>query len=276
MSEYTRLLLLVPAVDFFSEAIQYHFLKRGWSAQLCTTPQTALNYINPLNPCVIIVDTEVPHSQSLLRKIRVDRQSSANPVILLFPSSSALERPSGLLILGDENLVQPFEFKDLLNSINIQVVQGPEERTIFQHQLSFCCSSDESGLEQGVELMHELLEQSGLSDDQQVALAAAFREAMINAAWHGHNYRADKRIDAFYFLDKEKIRIVVRDNGAGFDHRKMLEKIERESSLSSQKGWARSSGKGGLGIIIMLKCCDKIEYNYKGNEVTLTKYLSPI
>ena len=30
---------------------------------------------------------------------------------------------------------------------------------------------------------------------------------------------------------------------------------------------------GGLGIMLMLRCCDHLEYNYAGNMIKLTKKL---
>ena len=30
---------------------------------------------------------------------------------------------------------------------------------------------------------------------------------------------------------------------------------------------------GGLGIMLMLRCCDRLEYNQSGNQLTLTKFL---
>ena len=32
---------------------------------------------------------------------------------------------------------------------------------------------------------------------------------------------------------------------------------------------------GGLGIMMILKCCERVEYNTQGNQITLTKYLRP-
>ena len=34
----------------------------------------------------------------------------------------------------------------------------------------------------------------------------------------------------------------------------------------------KEGGTGGLGILMMLRCVDAVEYNETGNELTLTKY----
>jgi anti-sigma regulatory factor (Ser/Thr protein kinase) len=272
MFEYNHLLLFSSCIDFFAETLRYHFQKRGWGTHICADTREALRWVSLKNPCVIIVDMEAPESRRFCRSLKVRKEIACNPLILLFPSSDALDRIHGMLILGDDNLIQPFGFKDLLNSVDVQVVQSRDEERLYEHRANFYCSSDERSLDQTVELMHELLEQSSLSEEGQIAVSVAFREAMLNAAWHGHRYNPAKHIDTLYLLDREKIRIVVRDTGPGFDHRRMLQKIEEEAldpSKSSQR-------KGGLGIIIMLRCCDRVEYNHEGNQVTLTKYLNPV
>ena len=36
---------------------------------------------------------------------------------------------------------------------------------------------------------------------------------------------------------------------------------------------SESGEHGGLGIMLMLKCVDKLEYNYTGNKITLTRMI---
>ena len=70
----------------------------------------------------------------------------------------------------------------------------------------------------------------------------------------------DRRITVEIFLDRESVRCVVRDEGAGFDTSDLTETLSPESAES-----------GGRGIILMHTIMDEVSYNESGNEVTLVK-----
>jgi len=64
--------------------------------------------------------------------------------------------------------------------------------------------------------------------------------------------------------------VVVTDQGKGFDWRLY---IEPEQGAVDKVRERRQAGKlGGLGIMLMTKCVDKVEYNDSGNRITLTKF----
>ena len=60
-------------------------------------------------------------------------------------------------------------------------------------------------IEKVIEHCHKLLEKSGMDEEGQVAMGAAFREGVVNAAQHGNKYKRDKKIRVQYLLDRENI-----------------------------------------------------------------------
>ncbi|MCP4675370.1 MAG: ATP-binding protein [Deltaproteobacteria bacterium] len=125
------------------------------------------------------------------------------------------------------------------------------------------------------------------------SLRLAIRELLFNAIEHG-NLRisfAEKaealRSDSYYDLlaereknlfDKEKpihvkverdshqISVQIQDEGEGFDWKDLLDPSAPENLLS----------ENGRGIYLAWACVDSLEFNTKGNIVTIVKYLSPI
>ena len=79
-------------------------------------------------------------------------------------------------------------------------------------------------------------------------------------------------IDLELLLDKEKLSIVVEDDGKGFDHRAYREQLEETGPVSMARKRHQSGAAGGLGIYLMDRCADRLEYSERGNRLTLMKY----
>ena len=167
------------------------------------------------------------------------------------------------MVLGDEHLVEPFEVYTLLMLAESELARSSEEEIIFDQQVNFQFGTTEKDLEKANELGNELFKESGLDEEGQVALSAAFREAIGNAAQHGN-----KDNDA-----KEKITVVVQDEGEGFDHGSYTLRAETKSAVEAAQERHAQGRQGGLGIKLMMRCTDRLEYNDVGNMITLTKFL---
>ena len=121
--------------------------------------------------------------------------------------------------------------------------------------------SDDKTLEQMQEIVREKLELIDVSDMIKINLDAAFHEATENAQKHGHKYNSKLPIEFSYIQKSDKLIMQVTDQGEGFDP---------DSEVRYKK---EGRGYGGLGIMLMLKCVHKVEYNRKGNQVTLIRFL---
>jgi anti-sigma regulatory factor (Ser/Thr protein kinase) len=113
---------------------------------------------------------------------------------------------------------------------------------------------------------------SGLVEEEQVSLGAAFRETLANAAQHGNKHRRDKLLEVLYLLDKEKIIITITDSGFGFDWQKYVNINKGGNAIGRARQSQKEGRLGGLGIMLIMRCVDKLEYNDTGNVATLTKY----
>lgn len=124
------------------------------------------------------------------------------------------------------------------------------------------------------------------SEQEQVRVAVALEEALLNAIIHGnlevtsdlrersddafrrlvHERRqaarfAARRVRMHCDLNPERARIIIRDEGPGFDVR----------LLPDPRDPAHLGRASGRGVLLMRSFMDEVVYNSIGNEVTLVK-----
>ncbi|MDF3821036.1 7TM diverse intracellular signaling domain-containing protein [Leptospira sp. 96542] len=132
-----------------------------------------------------------------------------------------------------------------------------------------------------------------LSSIEQTEVRSCIREIIINAVEHGNlnisfeektnalvdgNYLdflqkrqedprySQKRVKIEYSFNSEFVAYRVTDEGKGFDHKKYMEKSIDQMNENHEEH--------GRGILMTKSIFDRIEYNDKGNQVSLIKYLN--
>ena len=270
-AKLSNILLAVPENDPFARVIEFHFSRVGWKVQTVNGKDSCLKALKESGAYLTIVDHSLPDSEELIAAIKCGKRSSMTPLIALYPAEKDPEQCRDFMVLGDEHLVEPFEVYTLLMLAESELARSSEEEIIFDQQVNFQFGTTEEALEKANELGGRLLKESGLDEEGQVAMAAALREAMGNAALHGNRNDGEKLIKVLYLLDKEKITVVVQDEGAGFDHAAYTLRAETKTAEDAARERIDQGRSGGLGIKLMLRCTDKLEYNDAGNMITLTK-----
>lgn len=269
----SSLLLLVPTRDFFIEAFEYHFTKAGWNIHTVQNVEEAKSHILKGQVYLVILDSQIPNYQILCEMIKCNKETSFIPMVIMYPKGTDLKKTTDFRICGDEHLLQPFEIKQLIALAESVLAKTMDEKSLFKQELMFQFLTVDKYIDKANEICGKLFGISGLSEDDQISMSAAFREALANAAQHGNKHRRDKMLEVLYLLDKEKIIVSVTDKGFGFDWRKFLTAGKKGDPVGRARQSHREGKLGGLGIMLMLRCVDKLEYNDTGNEVTLTKYI---
>lgn len=268
------ILLVVPERDFFVETIEFHFNRAGWAVKTAITIDDAKAQIDGGETYLTILDVAMARSQELCEYIKCRLATSLIPLIMMYPKGTDIKKAGEFHICGDEQVIQPFEVKNLLTLAETELARSSEEEAIFRQEVTFRLPTVDESTDKANAMAAKLFQASGLTDEGQVALCAAFREALGNAAQHGNKHRRDKPLEVLYLLDHEKITAAVTDQGNGFDHTKYVNQGREGDALANARKNIAVGKLGGLGIMLMLKCVDKLEYNDKGNVITLTKYLN--
>ncbi len=111
--------------------------------------------------------------------------------------------------------------------------------------------------------------QFGFSDEDVANIVLAVDEACTNIIKHAYQYAPDKEIMVSIIRNNGAFEVKIQDSGKNFDPN-VLQPPDLRQNLSHHR-------RGGLGVYLMKKLMDKVEYNFtagKSNEVSLVKYLS--
>ena len=100
----------------------------------------------------------------------------------------------------------------------------------------------------------------GISQDNYGKILVSAMEAVNNAILHGNNSNPEKMVDIEISSKSDELKIKVTDEGSGFKPEKVPDPTTPENIEELN----------GRGIYLMSHLADKIEYNEKGNSVTMT------
>jgi serine/threonine-protein kinase RsbW len=105
----------------------------------------------------------------------------------------------------------------------------------------------------------------GLDDDDLYRVGIAIRECMVNAVVHGNRYNSRKKVHLKVERTADRLTIVVRDEGEGFDPNAVPDPLAGENLL-------RGSGRG---VMLMQSFMDEFQISQgqpQGTEVKMVKY----
>lgn len=175
----------------------------------------------------------------------------------IYFSTEIWDSPTKTVDLMGESAISNYDMNDLITSRDIL----------------FRFPSDDESINQIYEIARQKFELVEVSDMEKINLDAALNEAIGNAQRHGHKYNSELPIEFRYIHKPDKLVMRATDQGEGFDYRAELRRKKEGSAVEEARARYKAGGYGGLGIMLMLKCVHKVEYNRKGNQVTLTKFL---
>ncbi len=89
-------------------------------------------------------------------------------------------------------------------------------------------------------------------------------EAVRNAMVHGNHFNKQKIVKIMYWIGGDTLHIEVEDEGSGFEHAAIVDPTDPTNITKNS----------GRGVYLIRKLMDKVEYNDKGNKVTMTKILN--
>ncbi|QDT16911.1 ATP-binding protein [Alienimonas californiensis] len=105
------------------------------------------------------------------------------------------------------------------------------------------------------------LERLGYTERDLFGMRLALEEALVNAIKHGNKRSEDKVVRVMCQLDEESARVVIRDQGEGFDPGDVPDPTAEENL-------DRPCGRG---IMLMRSFMTEVTYADSGREVTLVK-----
>ena len=107
----------------------------------------------------------------------------------------------------------------------------------------------------------------GFAEDDINKIAIAVDEACTNIIKHGYNFAPDKKIDVEIVRRGNDFEIVISDKGKQFDASAI--------QTPDMKDYLEHYRRGGLGVYLMKRIMDKVEFNLLSdrNVLRMTKTL---
>lgn len=102
----------------------------------------------------------------------------------------------------------------------------------------------------------------GYPDENIRKMKIILTELFANAIYHGNKGNHSKKVTVGHVIDKRKVAISIMDEGDGFDPSKVPDPTLPDNLIKDC----------GRGLYIVKSYADKVEFNEKGNRVTITKY----
>ncbi|MFO0842701.1 MAG: ATP-binding protein [Gemmataceae bacterium] len=114
----------------------------------------------------------------------------------------------------------------------------------------------------------------GLTSAQVRQTNLAVREVVANAIEWGHGYQRARLVRVECKADDEKVTILVRDTGPGFDRLNLPHAARPGDPLTHlEVRAARNLREGGFGLLMASGLVDHLCFSETGNEGLLVKYL---
>lgn len=125
-------------------------------------------------------------------------------------------------------------------------------------------ASDPAEARRVQEQIEQMLQSAPLYDKDLFSIKLALEEALVNAIKHGNQYDRNKKVDITYAILPDRFVIHITDEGEGFDPADVpdptaIENLERPC---------------GRGLMLMKYYMSEVEYNSRGNSVTMAKLFS--
>jgi CheY-like chemotaxis protein len=270
-----------------------------WTAAQAASGAEALSRMEDVAPDVVVTDLMMPVMDGLELVTAVRAQYPEVPVILITAYGSetlaveALERGAASYVPKSQIAVRLLDTMEEV--LKLARAERSYERLIHcltNTEFNFSLENDVALIDPLVELAQQMVVGISLCDStERLRIGVAFREALLNALFHGclelsadeiqgvreklaHGkevslfgeraslppYR-DRRMFVHMNLTPDEARFVIRDQGPGFDVSAAREPSEL-GALEPERG---------RGIPLMRTFMDEVTYNDAGNEVTLVK-----
>ncbi len=127
----------------------------------------------------------------------------------------------------------------------------------------FQVTSNLSNVQKTSEQVLSFLKPLSLSDAALFDIRLCLEEALVNAIKYGNALREDLNVDLEVEYGDGQVRLVVQDQGPGFDPKK-LEDCTEEKNLFKNRG---------RGVYLIHQLMDEVRYNEKGNRLVMVKSL---
>ena len=257
----------------------------------------ALDQIGESRPDLVVTDMMMPEVDGLELVQELKTSEPTLPVILMTAHGSeetavtALQAGAASYV-PKKNLARDLE-ETVRNVLSVASNLEAEQRVLHSLQnveLDFRIGNDLGSLRPLISVIQSHLRQMQVCDDSDILrISTALQEALVNAIEHGNldlssalredggeaytelgkqrrqeEPYASRTVEVLAKIDRSRITVAVRDEGAGFD----------PNGLPDPTDPANLQKVHGRGLMLIRTFMDEVSFNEKANEITMVKRAS--
>jgi CheY-like chemotaxis protein/anti-sigma regulatory factor (Ser/Thr protein kinase) len=271
-----RKVLVVEDYQDTAELLAALLRRWGYEPTVLQEGKPAIPWVRQHRPDLILLDLLLPDMDgyNICETLKLERDTNLIPIVMVTALSAPEDRVRGLQVGANRYLTKPFTADDLHRAVAEALAWKDDlERQGTEGEIRFQLQSDTQYLEELNHLLGSLFLFSGLPESQVKQLMMAVRELGTNAIEWGHQKQVERVVTVDYKIDTEKITIIIRDTGPGFDPGNLPHAAKPEDPVAHMM--VRETlglREGGFGILMARGLVDELKYNEAGNEVRLVKY----
>lgn len=252
-----------PLLPLLEEVIANN---RGHSIRGCTPP-AAMRALDGDDVWLAVLDNRNPDYADIEQIVRLHPEGALSCRVLLGDS------PSGRLLLRGSPSTSGFSVAELAALARLEGRRRQYAEALLEREILIELRSDSEACEMGRVICERLALTTGMPREEADSFFFAVREAVDNACAHGNRLDRMRKVTIHYLCGTDAIEVRVSDEGEGFAFEHWLELGRNGNPLLQARQRKESGLKGGLGVMLMCRCCDEVEYLPPGNQIRLRKHL---
>jgi DNA-binding response OmpR family regulator len=248
---------------------------RDYEPMVAPNGSTGLDLARQHTFDIVLLDLMLPdiNGFDVCRRLRTDRATMLTPVVMLTALNDSENRLRGFRVGANAYVTKPYGMDELFRAIAAARAWRAEmDHHNVQGEIHVELNSEITLLADLNDFLLNLCKTTPFTNDEVMHLRQAVMEMAHNAIEWGNQNQSDLLVSIRYRVHEDRVEIVVRDQGSGFDQTNLPHAAIPDDPFSHldvrDKLGLRA---GGFGLMISKGMVDELRYNDLGNEVTLIK-----
>jgi DNA-binding response OmpR family regulator len=241
--------------------------------------ETGLALARRLQPDLLLLDLMLPDIDGfeVCMRLRGEERTRAIPIVMITALDGDVHRRRGFRVGANAYVTKPYGVDELQKAI-LAAASWREELSQgrVRGEVEIELNSETAFLQDVNEFLTSLFRETPLSSEQIMQLRQAVLEMGQNAIEWGNQHRPEETVRITYRVCDDRVEIMVRDQGEGFDRSNLPHAASPDDPLAHMEVREKLGlREGGFGLMICRGMLDELRHNACGNEVTLIKRFTP-
>lgn len=252
---------------------------RGVRPILAPTGAEGLQLAREHIPDVILLDLMLPDTNGfeVCRHLRARPETVLIPIVMVTALGSDEHRLRGFWVGANAYVTKPYAAHELYDAVAAALAWKDDlQHEQVQGEIFLELNSSGMFLKEVNSFLENQYAMTPMAPEQIEQMRQAVLEMGQNAIEWGNRDRVEALVRIRYRVFGDRIEIVIRDQGSGFDMKSLPHAANPEDPLMHMDVREQLGlREGGFGLLISRGMVDELRHNNLGNEVTLVKRFLP-